>query len=269
LIDYIVHNHQISLHRACRLLRLSRSVKAYIPRKKPDLAIAQLLCKLAEQHKRYGFRKLFKLLKRHGVVVNHKRAYRIYCDQKLNLRRKPKKRLPVRVPLKLVQPAAENICWSLDYMSDALSTGQKFRTMNVIDDFNREALGIIASSSLPAYRVTKYLDLIAADREYPEMLRLDNGPENISRAMQKWAEKHGVKLQYIEPGKPAQNGYVERFNRTYREEVLDMYLFKNIEEVQSITDRWILEYNTQRPHHSLGYLTPHEWAVKVSTSKLY
>jgi len=269
LVDYIVEHHRISLYRACRLLQLSRSVKAYNSRKKPDTVIAQSLRELAEQHKRYGFRKLFQLLKRRGIAVNHKRAYRIYCDLKLNLKCKPKKRLPVRVPLKLEQPVAANITWSLDYMSDSLSTGQKFRTVNVIDDFNREAIGIMANTALPAHRVTGYLDIIAAGRGYPKMLRFDNGPENISQTMHKWARKNAVELKYIEPGKPAQNGYIERFNRTYREEVLDMYLFKDVAEVQSITDSWLVEYNTLRPHHSLGYLTPHEWAAQKSTSKLY
>jgi putative transposase len=144
----------------------------------------------------------------------------------------------------------------MDFMSDALISGRAFRTVNIIDDCNREVIGIKASLSLPAIRVTEYLDQIARERGYPMKLRLDNGPENISKIMVTWAKKHHVHINYIQPGKPAQNAYIERFNRTYREEVLDMYLFRDIKEVQTITDKWMDEYNNERPHESLGNLTP-------------
>ena len=151
-------------------------------------------------------------------------------------------------------------------MGDALMNGKRFRTVNVLDDCNREALGIKASFSLPAERVTEFLDQIADGRGYPEQLRVDNGPENISHTMVDWAKKHGVNILYIQPGKPAQNAYIERFNRTYREEILNMYLFRDINEVQKITDRWREEYNGERPHQSLGHLTPYEFSnLKISS----
>jgi putative transposase len=137
---------------------------------------------------------------------------------------------------------------------------------NSIDDCNREALGIQASVSLPAVRVTEFLDRIAFSRGYPSRLRLDNGPENVSHEMTRWAQEHQVHIHYIQPGKPAQNAYIERFNRTYREEVLSMHLFKNIEEVQAITDDWLQEYNTERPHQSLGNLTPHNYRQTLENS---
>jgi putative transposase len=174
----------------------------------------------------------------------------------LNLRRKPKKRLPSRNRIALTKPKKMNVNWSMDFMSDALINGRSFRTVNIIDDCNREVIGIKASLSLPAIRVTEYLDQIARERGYPMKLRLDNGPENISKIMVAWAKKHHVHIHYIQPGKPAQNAYIERFNRTYREEVLDMYLFRDIKEVQAITDKWMDEYNNERPHESLGNLTP-------------
>jgi putative transposase len=252
-------------------MKLSRSSFSYKAKVSDDSQIRQKMLDLADKHKRYGFRKIFHLLKKSGLPWNHKRAYRIYCELKLNLKRKPKKRLPVREKVALGQPAHMNHTWSLDYMSDVLISGKRFRTANVIDDHNREALGIKASSSLPAKRITEFLDDIALSRGYPKELRMDNGPENISHVMDQWARDHNITLKFIEPGKPAQNGYIERFNRTYREEILDMYLFRNIDEVQRLTNEWIQEYNSERPHHSLGNLTPCEYASgkNFSTFELY
>ena len=156
----------------------------------------------------------------------------------------------------LLQPLQPNYCWSIDFMSDALSDGQRFRTFNVIDDFNREALGILVSKCLPAHCVTHYLDFIVQFRGYPKIIRVDNGPEFISKEFIAWANKRQVTLNHIQPGKPAQNAYIERFNRTYREDILDIYLFGTIDEVQRITDRWLDDYNRNRPHESLKNLSP-------------
>ncbi len=215
-----------------------------------------MLQELADRYLRYGFKKMYQKMRQQGCNWNHKRVYRVYCDMQLNLRRKPKKRLPSRNRIALTKPKKMNVNWSMDFMSDALINGRSFRTVNIIDDCNREVIGIKASLSLPAIRVTEYLDQIARERGYPMKLRLDNGPENISKIMVAWAKKHHVHIHYIQPGKPAQNAYIERFNRTYREEVLDMYLFRDIKEVQAITDKWMDEYNNERPHESLGNLTP-------------
>jgi putative transposase len=236
-----------------------------------DAEVKKMLTELAEKHRRYGFEKMFQKLRQRGFKWNHKRVYRVYCEMQLNLRRKPKKRLPSRDKVALLQPKAINMSWSLDYMGDALMDGKRFRTANVVDDCNREALGIKASFSLPAERVTEFLDQIADGRGYPKQLRVDNGPENISHVMVDWAKKHNVSILYIQPGKPAQNAYIERFNRTYREEILSMYLFRNIHEVQEITDQWREEYNSERPHQSLGHLTPREFynLTVSSTSALY
>ena len=227
------------------------------------MQIKQELLALAEENRTHGFWKLFTRLRHNGFLWNNKRVYRNYCELKLNLRKRPKKRLPSREKLTLVQTKQANVCWSLDYMSDALMNGRRFRTVNVIDDFNREALGIRAGFSLPAERVTEFLDEIAGMRGYPNELRVDNGPENISGTMSKWALKNGVKINFIQPGKPAQNGYIERFNRTYREEILNMYLFYDINHVQAITDEWLVKYNGERPHESLGDLTPWQFSEKL------
>ncbi len=147
-------------------------------------------------------------------------------------------------------------------MSDALFSGQRFRTFNVIDDCSREVLAIEVDTNLPAARVIRVLDRVAAWRGYPLKLRMDNGPEFISIKLAAWAEEHGVELKFTQPGKPTQNSYIERFNRTFREEVLNFYVFKRLSEVRDITDSWISQYNEQRPHQSLGNLTPEEFALK-------
>lgn len=246
------------------MFNLSRTVFAYEPKKKADdLQIKQELLALVEANRTHGFWKLYTRLRNNGFPWNNKRVYRVYCELKLNLRKKPKKRLPSREKLALGQPGQANMCWSLDYMSDSLMNGRRFRTANVIDDFNREALGIRAGFSLPAERVTEFLDEIAGVRGYPNELRVDNGPENISSVMSNWAANNGVTIKFIQPGKPAQNGYIERFNRTYREEILNMNLFYDIDHVQAITDEWLIKYNSERPHESLGDLTPWQFGEKL------
>jgi putative transposase len=185
---------------------------------------------------------------------------------KLNLKRKHKKRLPPRDLKPLEQPMALNKCWSLDFMSDALLTGKRFRTVNVIDDFNREGLGIKVGFSLSAQKVTCWLDNIAGTKGYPENIRVDNGPEYVSRHFYQWAKSHDIVVNYIQPGKPAQNAYIERFNRSYREEILDAYLFQNIQEVQYLTNEWLDHYNGVRPHEALGFKTPNQMRVNSENS---
>jgi len=191
--------------------------------------------------------------------------YRIYCETGLNLRVKPKKRLPSRHPQPLTQPETLNACWSLDFMSDRLENGRSFRTFNVLGDFNREALWIKIDLSLPAARVTRVLDMLAVWRGYPERIRVDNGPEFTSHHMVGWAQEHAVKIEYIQPGKPAQNGFVERFNRIYREEVLDAFLFSTLDEAGENTVDWLQDYNAIRPHASMGNLTPYEFAANLES----
>lgn len=203
-----------------------------------------------------------------GISWNHKRVYRVYCEMNLNLRVKPKKRLPKREAKPLDQPASANLSWSLDFTSDSLSCGRTFRTLNIIDDFNREVLWIEVDTSLPALRVIRTLEMIASWRGYPKQIRLDNGPELISHKLVQWANAHEVELAFIQPGKPTQNAYIERFNRTFREDVLDAYLFSSLREVRDITEEWMEGYNTTRPHEALGNLSPFQYAIqhaKVST----
>lgn len=225
-----------------------------------DNEIKGYLKVLAEDHKRWGFEKMRLKAKADGQIWNHKRLYRVYCELGLNIRIKPRKRIPKGEAKMLLQPLDSNICWSMDFMSDSLCCGRKFRTLNVIDDYNREALLIVPSFSLMSCRVIQLLDQLAEERGYPTDIRVDNGPEFRSSIFKGWAKQHAIKINYIQPGKPAQNGLIERFNRTYREDVLDMNLFANLQEVHEITQSWRKSYNAERPHASLDGFTPIQFA---------
>jgi len=261
LIAGLREQYQVSERQACRVIALRRSVNRYRPRPNRDGEIIKLLLELAHGRPEQGFPKLFKRMRRLGHGWNHKRVYRVYIALKLNKRRKGKRRLPTRNPAPLQVTQTMNECWSADFMSDALWDGRRFRTFNVVDDFNREALAIEVDFSLTAERVVRVLEQIAATRGYPLKLRTDNGPEFIALALADWAEQHGVTLEFIKPGKPMQNGFIERFNRSYREAVLDMFVFQSLEEVREQTETWLREYNEERPHDALGDLTPREYLL--------
>ena len=181
---------------------------------------------------------------------------------KLNLRRKHKKRLPARILEPLAQPIAPNLTWSMDFMHDGLIDGKAFRSFNIIDDFNREVLNITLDTSLTSHRIIRELDKLIEWRGKPAKLRVDNGPEFVSAAMELWAEKNKLTLKFIQKGKPQQNGYIERFNRTYREEILDNYAFASLSQARIMTQAWIWVYNNERPHSSLGYMTPRGFLLK-------
>nr|HCI9088500.1 IS3 family transposase [Klebsiella variicola] len=241
LVSYLTAQFPMSLRQACRILSLSRTVFRYQLDKQRDEPVIMALTVAAERYPRYGFKKLFQVLRRQGKSWNHKRVHRIYCLLKLNFRRKGKQRLPVRNPAPLATPEAMNQSWSIDFMHDALVCGRRFRTFNVVDDFNREALAIEIDLNIPAQRVVRVLDRIVANRGYPLKMRMDNGPELVSLTLAQWAEEHGVMLEFIRPGKPTQNAFIERFNRTYRTEILDFYLFRTLNEAREITERWLVE----------------------------
>ena len=241
------------------MIRISRTGYRYQGKKTDDQAIREQLQQIAERKPRWGFKKMRDYLRNQGSGWNHKRVYRVYCELELNIRVKPKKRLPSREPKPLTQPTAVNQSWSIDFMSDSLADGRAIRTFNVLDDYNREALSIEIDTSLPALRVIRTLDEIAEWRGYPAQIRLDNGPEFISQKMAEWAAEHQVVLAFIEPGKPAQNAYIERFNRTFREAVLDANWFTSLLEAKEIAEDWMVDYNTMRPHEALRGLTPYQY----------
>lgn len=250
--------YEISTSRACKLTDLSRSGHYYRNVKNDEEAIGALRA-LADKHPAYGFRKLFALLRRDGKNWNHKKIYRLYRLLKLNKRRKAKRRLPSREKRPLQQQQGTDQCWSMDFMSDGLVCGRKFRTLNVIDDCSREALAIEIDTSLPAPRLIRVLDRIIEERGKPDQIRVDNGPEFTCSLFENWCRDKGISLLYIQPGRPMQNGFIERFNGTYRREILDAYVFFELYEVRKLTEEWIVLYNRHRPHEALGNKTPFEW----------
>lgn len=267
---YLADTHGLSIQRACQNVGMSRSAwyRPPVDWLERDRPLAEALSDLAGKKPGLGFWKLFRRLRRRGHRWNHKRVWRVYCLLKLNRRRRPKKRIPPREPMPLWVPSRPNEVWSADFMSDSLYRGVRFRTFNVLDDFNREALAIEIDTSLPSARLVRVFEQLKAERELPDVLRTDNGPEFLGECFTEWCHDNGIVIDYIEPGKPNQNAYIERFNRSYRTEVLDTWLFHDLDEVREITWAWMLEYNEERDHDSLGGMTPFEALKNAKSSTI-
>ena len=258
----MVTEHGLSVRQACRTARLARSA-FYAPRRlRDDGPLIAAIEGYVRDNPRHGFDKLYPSVR--GPGFGKCRLYRVYRALRLNIKRRGKRRLPDRVKTPLVIPDRPNEIWSADFMSDALWSGRRFRTFNIIDDFNREALRIEIDTSLPARRIVRALDELIEIRGKPAGLRMDNGPELISDELEKWARRHGIERRFIQPGRPMQNGLIERFNRTYREEVLDCYVFETLGEVRRMTADWITRYNEVRPHESLGDIAPRQYFMAKS-----
>ena len=256
----------VSIRVACEAFVISETCYRYQPTLSDEnVEIADWLIRLTHNQRNWGFGLCFLFLRNvKGFGWNHKRVYRIYCELELNLRIKPKKRLVRETPEPLSVPTSINQMWSMDFMHDRLSDGRAFRLFNVIDDFNREGLCIDVDFSLPAERVIRSLEQIMEWRGKPRALRCDNGPEYISVALKTWAEERDIQLEYIEPGKPQQNAYVERYNRTVRYDWLAQYLFESIADVQNFATRWLWTYNHERPNMALGGITPKQKLAQVA-----
>lgn len=266
----MTEEHDIPVSRACRCVALSRSAyyDTSLDWKVRDAELIAALADLVEHRPRRGFWKCHKMLRRQGRGWNHKRVYRVYCAMKLNRRRKAKKRLPKRARVPLYVPRHPDTVWSADFMSDALYCGRRFRTFNVADDFNREAVHIEVDTSLTSLRLVRVFERLRAARGLPNVLRTDNGPEFLGEAFTAWAKEVGMAIQYIQPGEPNQNAYIERFNRTLREEILDQYLFASLDDVREAIHWWMIEYNEERPHDSLGDLTPSDYVANYARNSI-
>lgn len=247
-----------SVRLACMAFGISETCYRYQPKlASVNDEIADLLIRLTHNQRNWGFGLCFLYLRNvKGHRWNHKRVYRIYRELELNLRIKPRKRIIREKPEPLVVPEHINTRWSMDFMHDQLADGRSYRLLNVIDDFNREALAMEIDLSLPAERVVRTLEQIIEWRGKPQAIRSDNGPEYIGHTVRSWAERQGIRLEYIQPGNPQQNAYVERYNRTVRYDWLSHYLFESIAEVQEFATNWLWSYNHERPNMALGGITP-------------
>jgi putative transposase len=254
----VVEGKGLSIRLACAIFHVSQTCYRYSAKRDAENEeIARWLLRLTDNHRTWGFGLCYLYLRNvRGYGWNHKRVYRIYRELELNLRIKPRKRLVRARPEPLTVPTARNQVWSMDFMHDQLGDGRCFRLLNVIDDFNREALGIEIDFSLPAERVVRALEQIIEWRGKPAVIRCDNGPENISGVVQGWAARQQIRMEYIQPGKPQQNAYVERFNRTVRYEWLSQYYWEDLEEVRLFATQWTWNYNHERPNMALGGFTP-------------
>ena len=234
----------------------------YASRRPNDTQIRQRLRALAAERRRFGYRRLHILLAREGVRLNHKRLFRLYREEKLGVRKRGvrKRALGTRSPMGL--PGTPNQRWSLDFVSDALNSGRRFRVLAVVDDFTRECLALVVDTSLSGLRVGRELDRIAERLGRPAMIVSDNGTELTSHAILRWQEEHGVLWHYIAPGKPQQNGFVESFNGRFRDECLNEHLFRSLTSARQIIEAWRIDYNNSRPHTSLNGLTPAAFATR-------
>lgn len=256
-------HYAVSERRACGLLAQYRSVQRYRSRKAPDDHLRLRLRELAGARPRYGYRRLHVLLAREGVRIGPDRVLRIYREEGLILRskRKPKRASHVRVPL--AAPTAPGKRWCMDFMHDTLTDGRSYRTFNVLDVFSRECLGVFARPGFCSGDVTAALDAVIAKHGTPEAITCDNGSEFTSARFDAWAYAHGVAIDYIMPGKPVQNGYIESFNGKLRSECLSVSWFGSIADAQSSLDAWVRDYNEVRPHSSLSNLAPLQYVAKV------
>lgn len=262
VVGYFRAGWSLSERRSCVLASAGRSSVRYRRRRREDPRLRARLLELAALYPRYGYELLTKRLRREGFQVNVKRVRRLYREERLMLRSKPRKKLVAAAPReKPVAPDAVNRRWSMDFMRDALGDGRPFRTLNVIDDGSREALAIEVDFSLPAERVVRVLEQIAEERGYPEEIVVDNGPEFASKALDAWAAQYGVKVRFIRPGRPVENCFVESFNGTFRRDCLDAHWFEDLVQARRIIDSWRFDYNHHRPHSGVGDLTPAEFAA--------
>ena len=257
----------ISERRACLLAGLSRTVLHYESKVQPENEQLQArLVELAGERRRFGYRRLHALVRREGVQVNHKRIYRLYSDAGLSVRRR-KKRHGVAVERQALElPSSPNQVWSMDFVSDALANGRRIKVLTIVDDFSKEAIDLAVDYGISGHYVTRVLDQVARFRGYPKAIRTDQGPEFTGKALDQWACQHGVQLKLIQAGKPTQNAFIESFNGRFRDECLNDHWFTSLPQARILITAWRRDYNQHRPHSSLDYLTPAEFAAKHRSS---
>ncbi|WP_157003259.1 IS3 family transposase [Ralstonia sp. A12] len=260
-VQILMTERAMGVTRACGLVGISRSLFRYESRRRiDDEALTGRMMAIAAQKRRYGYRRIHVLLQREGWLANHKRIWRLYSKAGLSVRKRRRKRIAAveRTPLPL--PTGPNQNWSMDFVSDGLAYGRRFRCLNVVDDYTRECLAIEVDTSLPGLRVKQVLERLKEMRGLPASITVDNGPEFAGKVLDAWAYEAGVTLSFIQPGRPVENAYIESFNGRFRDECLNEHWFVSMRHARRLIEEWRIEYNTERPHSSLGYLTPAQFA---------
>lgn len=252
--------------RACGLIRISRSLYRYRGRRPDSGPLRARIEEIAAMKRRYGYRRVYLRLRREGWEVNRKRVYRLYREAGLAVRRRRRKRIGIVERKPLPKPATANVSWSMDFVADGLIGGRRLRCLTIVDDCTRECLAIEVNTSLPGVRVQAVLDRLADIRGLPKSITVDNGPEFDGKVLDQWSYRTGVQLSFIRPGKPNENAYIESFNGKFRDECLNEHWFISIGHARDIIEAWRVEYNTERPHSSLGNQTPQEFATARATT---
>lgn len=255
-----MRTYSFSERRACKLSSLDRSSFRYKAKPDKNMDLRTRLRELAEQRRKFGSPRLHVLLQREGHIINHKRVERLYREEGLSLRNKKRKKRISHLRVVLDRPQQANEHWSMDFVSDSLSNGRRFRVLTIVDDLTRECPALEVDHSLTGLRVSRVLERLAATRGLPNVITVDNGPEFISRALDAWAHENKVKLRFIQPGKPVQNAYIESFNGKLRDECLNEHMFIDLRDARNKIEAWRKDYNSIRPHSSLNNLTPEEFA---------
>lgn len=263
-VAHLQQVYEMSERRACQVIGCCRMTIRYASRRNDDAALRERLKAMAAERRRFGYRRLHVLLRREGHVVNHKRLFRVYREEKLNVRRRGGRKRAIGTRAPMLVPMAPNERWSLDFVSDQLTDGRRLRILCVVDDCTRECLALVVDTSLSGGRVARELDQIIAQRGKPKMIVSDNGTEFTSNAILTWADRCQIEWHYIAPGKPNQNAFVESFNGRLRDELLNEMLFSSMAHARVILQTWRNDYNTNRPHSRIGWLTPVEYARKFT-----
>jgi putative transposase len=263
VVTYLIEHHRLSERKACHLAGLSRTGFRYTPASSKDTTLLARMKELASQHKALGYPMLHGMLKSEGLVVNPKRTYRLYAAAGLQLRQRKKNKL-TRPRQPLVVPLGTDVRWSMDFVSDQLSNGRRFRVLNVKDDYSKELVGQLVAFSISGEAVGRFLTKLIEFRSAPDQITCDNGTEYTSKAMFFWQKESGVKLAFIQPGKPTQNAFIESLNGRFRQECLNQHWFRTLDEATQIIDRWRYHYNHERPHSTLKYMTPVAFANKAA-----
>lgn len=259
----MIQQHGLSQRTVCRLLKLHRTTARYQSTRPREEPIRKRLRELAYRYRRYGYQRLHHLLRREGFTLNHKKTYRLYREEGLLVRQRKRRRRAAVGRFPIPVPVTTNHRWSMDFVSDQLMNGRRFRCLTVVDDCTRECRGILVDFSISGLRVTRFIDQLIERYGNPANTLTDNGTEFTSKAMFFWAQERGIQLNFIEPGKPSQNGFIESFNGRLRDECLNETLFRSLHHARSIIKSWREHYNQARPHSALGYLTPIEYRQQL------